>query len=328
MERLKSKKLLIIGGSGFFGKSILDAFQRNLLDPWDIGHVFAMARNPETLQAHFSQLLNHKVTLIKNDIAFASDIPEVDYVIHAAASSDARNYLTSPLEERSNIIAGTLNYCYLAKKFHKKTKIVYVSSGAVYGSQPDNIDKIPENFAFLDADHLPHSKKDYAYAKRDSEKVIISLGLHNNLNVSIARCFAFVGPWLPLDQHFAIGNFIQDGLHNRKIKVNTTQKVYRSYMYADDLVEWLMTIAEKSNSFCPIYNVGSDQEILINDLASKIGNLFNQEVNDMPFTTNYIDRYIPDISKAKKELNLNLKYDLIHGIKTTVEAIKSRPLND
>jgi nucleoside-diphosphate-sugar epimerase len=322
MERLKSKKLLIIGGSGFFGKSILDAFQRNLLDPWDIGHVFAMARNPEILQADSSQLLNHKVTLIKNDIALATDIPVVDYVIHAAASSDARNYLTSPLEERLNIISGTLNYCYLAKKFHKKTKIVYVSSGAVYGSQPDNIDKIPEDFNFLDADHLPYSKRDYAYAKRDSEKAIICLGSENSLDVSIARCFTFVGHWLSLNQHFAIGNFINDGLHNRKIKVNTTQKVYRSYMYADDLVEWLMTIAEKSNPSSPIYNVGSDQEILINDLALKIGNLFNQEVDCGPFTSDYIDRYIPDISKAKKELNLNLEYDLMRTIITSVERIR------
>ncbi|CAM8358716.1 NAD-dependent epimerase/dehydratase family protein [Candidatus Methylopumilus planktonicus] len=315
--------LLVIGGSGFFGKSILDAFQRNLLDLWGIDSLIIMARHPEELQKNHSQLITSKVKLLKGDITSINELPFANYVIHAAASTDARNYLTSPLEERSNIIAGTLNYCDLAKKFHKKTKIVYVSSGAVYGSQPNNIDRIPEDFNFLDADQLPDSKRDYAYAKRDSEKAIIALGSENSLDVSIARCFAFVGHWLPLNQHFAIGNFINDGLHNRKIKVNTTQKVYRSYMYADDLVEWLMTIAEKSNPSCPIYNVGSDQEILINDLALKIGNLFNQEVDCGPFTSDYIDRYIPDISKAKKELNLNLEYDLIRTIITSVERIRS-----
>ena len=314
--------LLIIGGSGFFGKSILDAFQRKLLDPWAIENIVIMARHPEELQTNYPQLVTKNITLIKGDISSVNELPSADYVIHAAASTDARHYIERPIEERSNIIAGTLNYCYLAKKFHKKTKIVYISSGAVYGSQPVNIDKIPEDFYFLDAYQLPNSKRDYAFAKRDSEKAIIGLGSENSLNVSIARCFAFVGSWLPLDQHFAIGNFINDGLHNRKIQVNTKQKVYRSYMYADDLVEWLMAIADKSNPFCPTYNVGSDQEILINDLALKIGNLFNQEVDDGPFTSDYIDRYIPDTSKALRELGLNLKYDLEDAIAITVKKLQ------
>jgi nucleoside-diphosphate-sugar epimerase len=313
--------LLVIGGTGFFGKSILDFFQRNLLEKWEVDNLIIMARNPDELQKNHSQLITSKVKLLKGDIATINELPFADYVIHTAASTDARNYHLAPLKERFNIIRGTLNYCELAKKFHQKSKIVYVSSGAVYGPQPHDLEKIPENFIFLDADQLHENKRDYAYAKRDSEKAIIDLGL-SGLNVSIARCFAFVGHWLPLNQHFAIGNFINDGLHNRKIKVNTTHKVYRSYMYADDLVEWLMTIAEKSNASCPIYNVGSDQEILINDLALKIGNLFNQEVDYEPFTSDYIDRYIPDISKAKKELNLNLEYDLIRTIITSVERIR------
>ena len=282
-----------------------------------------MARNIADFKKRYPLLLNRKISFLEGDIAFARDLPYADYIVHAAASSDARNYLASPVNERSNIIAGTLNYCDLAKKFHQKSKIVYVSSGAVYGPQPCDLEKISEDFVFLEAGQLPENKRDYAYAKRDSEKVIYGIG-NDGLNVSIARCFAFLGPWLPLDQHFAIGNFINDGLHGRKILVKADRIVYRSYMYADDLVEWLMTIAEKSNASCPIYNVGSDQEILINDLALKIGNLFNQEVDDGPFTSNYIDRYMPDISKAKKELNLNLKFDLMRMITTTVDTIKSR----
>lgn len=209
--------LLVIGGSGFFGKSILDAFQRKLLDPWAIENVFIMARHPEELQKNYPQLVTKNITLIKGDISSINELPSADYVIHAAASTDARHYLERPLEERSNIISGTLNYCKISKKFHQKAKIVYVSSGAVYGMQPSNLNKIPEIFDFLDADQLPLNKRGYAYAKRDSEEAFITLGL-DALNVSIARCFAFVGPWLPLDQHFAIGNFINDGLNNRNNK--------------------------------------------------------------------------------------------------------------
>jgi dTDP-glucose 4,6-dehydratase len=318
--------LLVIGGTGFFGKSILDAFQRNLLEPWDIDCLIIMSRHLEALQKNNSQLITGRVKLLKGDIATINELPFADYVIHAAASTDARNYHLTPLKERSNIIRGTLNYCELAKKFHQKSKIVYVSSGAVYGPQPHDLEKIPENFIFLDADQLHENKRDYAYAKRDSEKAIIDLGLSGS-NVSIARCFAFIGPWLPLDQHFAIGNFINDGLNNRKIKVTAKHKVYRSYMYADDLVEWLMKMSEKSNPSCPIYNVGSDQEILMNNLAFKIGNFFHQETDMLPHSSDDVDIYIPDISRAMKDLKLHLKYNLDEAISSTVESIKKNLAN-
>jgi dTDP-glucose 4,6-dehydratase len=315
--------LLVIGGSGFFGKSILDAFQRNLLDSWDIDSLMIMARHPEELKNHHSQLITSKVKLLKGDIVSVNELPFADYVIHAAASTDARNYNLAPLKERSNIIRGTLNYCELAKKFNQKSKIVYVSSGAVYGTQPYDLEKIPEDFYFLDAEQLPESKRDYAYAKRDSEKAINDLGNYG-LDVSIARCFAFLGPWLPLDQHFAIGNFINDGLNNRKIKVTAKHKVFRSYMYADDLVEWLMKISEKSNPSCPIYNVGSDQSILIDELSQKISSIFGQNAPMYSHESDYIDRYVPNIDKAKNELNLKNKYHLDDAIKLTIKLLKQR----
>ena len=318
--------LLVIGGTGFFGKSILDAFQRNILNPWSIDTVTIFARRPEEFHEKYSKLITKRVKFIKGDICSISELPSADFVIHAAASTDASNYDLAPLKERSNIIRGSLNYCDLAKKFHQKAKIVYVSSGAVYGIQPPSLKKIPENFQFLDADKLPVIKRGYSYAKRDSEEAFITLGL-DTINVSIARCFAFIGPWLPLDQHFAIGNFINDGLNNRKIKVIAKSKVYRSYMYADDLVEWLMTIADKSNPSCPIYNVGSDQEILINDLASKIGDFFHQETDMLPHSSDDVDIYIPDISRAMKDLKLHLKYNLDEAISSTVESIKKNLAN-
>jgi nucleoside-diphosphate-sugar epimerase len=315
--------LLVIGGSGFFGKSILESFQRNLLESWDIDSLIIMARHPEELTKNHSQLITSKVKLLKGDISSINELPFADYVIHAAASTDARNYHLAPLKERSNIIRGTLNYCELAKKFNQKSKIVYVSSGAVYGTQPYNLEKIPEDFVFLDAEQLPESKRDYAYAKRDSEKAINDLGNYG-LDVSIARCFTFLGPWLPLDQHFAIGNFINDGLNFRPININAKHKVYRSYMFADDLVEWLMTIAEKSRTSSPVYNVGSDQSILINELAQKISSIFGQNAPMYSHESDYIDRYVPNIDKAKNELNLKNKYHLDDAIKLTIKLLKQR----
>lgn len=314
-------KLLVIGGTGFFGKSILDGFQRNLLKKWDIENLIIMARNTEELQKNNSELIGSNVQLIKGDIATINKIPFADFVIHAAASTDPRNYLAAPLKERANIISGTLNYCALAKKFHKKSKIIYISSGAVYGTQPYKLNKIDENFLFQDINNVPGNKKDYTIAKQDSEKAILSLG-RQGLNVSIARCFAFVGQWLPLDQHFAIGNFIRDGLLKQDIRIHATHRVYRSYMYADDLVEWLMTIANHSSIFCPIYNVGSDQEILLDQLADKVGLYFGQNVNKQNYLDEFVERYIPSVDKAKNELNLKIKFTLEKAIETTIQLIE------
>lgn len=315
------KTLLVIGGTGFFGKSILDAFGRGLLAPWNVTHVIAMSRHADALLKTAPQLVNKNVTLLSADITTMDSLPFADYVIHAAASTDVRDYTTQPEQERLNIQAGTYHYCDLAKQFHAKSKIVYVSSGAVYGVQPQDVDKLDEYFVPHDLQNMDAAKQDYAAAKRDAELAIIQLGT-DGLNVSIARCFAFVGCWLPRNQHFAIGNFIDDILNRRPITVKARHKVYRSYMYADDLVEWLMTIVDHASPECPVYNVGSDQAILIEDLAIELSKKYSVRAEVPLITDAKIDRYIPSIAKAKSKLGLHLKYDLMTSVRETMKQIE------
>ena len=313
--------LLIIGGTGFFGKSILDCFQRGMLKPWSIDHVVAMSRNAERLKEEAPSLLSSDVELLSADIAKTDYLPQADFVIHAAASSDARDYLKGTPEERKNILAGVLNYCKLARIFHQKSKILYVSSGAVYGTQPLELEMISESYQFLDPEDIPEGKRDYACAKRDAEKVFVELG-ESGLNVSVARCFAFVGPWLPLDQHFAIGNFIADGLSGRNINVKANHRVYRSYMHADDLVEWLMAIASASSSKCPVWNVGSEENILIDELAHVVGRYCDVTNAKSNYLIDKIDRYVPSTENARRDLGVVIKLNLSTAISKTIEAIK------
>ena len=310
------KTLLVIGGSGFFGKSILDAFSRNLLAPWHVGKVIVMSRNAMTLLKDAAVLVGQNVELYSADITNTESLPFADYVIHAAASTNVRNYLSSPEDEKKNIQAGTYHFCDLAKIHHVNSKVVYVSSGAAYGIQPSFLDGIDESFVG-DPSKMAPGKLDYAVAKQDAESAIIDLG-RAGLNVSIARCFAFVGEYLPRDQHFAIGNFIDDVINKRPIVVKANYKVYRSYMYADDLVEWLMTIADHASPNCPIYNVGSDQAILVTDLAKLLADTYHVPAEIPLIADSKIDRYIPSIKKAKNELGLILKYSLTESINETI----------
>ena len=305
--------LLIIGGTGFFGRSILDAYSRGLLSAWSIEKIIVISRNANKLTSTNPELINDNVELLDVDITSVDTLPFADYVIHAAASSDASRYTSQSDIEKRNIIQGTLNYCRLATRFHKDSMIVFTSSGAVYGYQPEYVKYLTEDMAFGDIENLDEVKKSYAYAKRDSEFSMQELG-RVGLNVSIARCFSFIGKYLPKDQHFAIGNFIADGIAGRDINIKADRKVYRSYMYADDLVRWLMTLAENANPKCPIYNVASDEEVEIKELADIVANIFNVGVQSLENNATHIDRYIPSVGKANNELGLCSDYELNEAI--------------
>lgn len=313
-------RLMVIGGSGFFGKSILDAYRRGIFSPWAINSLTLMARNASSLKNTHPHLLDESITLVDEDISTCQYLPNADFVIHAAASTDASNYISKPLQEKNNILLAVLNYCRLAQEFHRNSKIIYCSSGAVYGHQPSIINQLSESADFGDVEEMSLGKRDYASAKRDAETQFLRLGLAG-LDVSIARCFSFIGPHLPLDQHFAIGNFIWNGLQNESIIVNAKSAVYRSYLHADDLVQWLMKIGQVASNKCPIFNVGSDEVISIQDLSIKIAAYFQVNLQ-LPLIENaLVDRYVPSIEKAQK-IGCRVELKLDQAIEKTVASLR------
>lgn len=314
-------KLLVIGGTGFFGKSILDSFLCQQLESWNISEVMVLSRHASTLKQTHPHLLNKSVRLIDADIATCTSLPFADYVIHAAASSDASRYLSQPIAEQENILAATVNYRNLANVFHRESKIVYASSGAIYGQQDSDQLGLNEGDALKPVDSLPEGKRNYAAAKRDSEDIVKSIG-NSGIDVSIARCFAFIGPYLPRDQHFAIGNFVANGLAGQDIEIRASYPVYRSYMFADDLVKWLMTIAHNSNNSCPIYNVGSGQGVELKELGLLMAKYFRVKSKASHSNTKFIDRYVPSIDLAHQNLGLSIQWGLMDSIAETVKRIE------
>ena len=140
--------LLVIGGTGFFGKSILDYFNRGNLDKFGIEQIYIMSRNATKFPKEYPKLLTNiksKVIFLSEDISKVNELPKVDFIIHAAASTNAQNYINSPKIERDNIINSTLNFCKLVPKFCSDTKIIFTSSGAVYGAQNTEISHIIED---------------------------------------------------------------------------------------------------------------------------------------------------------------------------------------
>ena len=297
--------LLVIGGTGFFGKSILDLFQQGKLAYYGISKIIIGARRIDSFFYEYPELINKNVELLKIDINTCDILPHADFVIHAATSSEASNYFDL-YANQIKIEKSITNYCRLAKIYHRFSKIVYCSSGAVYGQQSMHVEKLTEENLYGEFNDKFEYKKNYSKIKIAAEKAILDLS-NDGLNVSIARCFSFYGKYLPRDQHFAYGNFISAAEKGDPIIVTATHPVIRSYMNADDMVHALIRISLESNIKENIYNVGSSNPIEIRDLAKKIALEYNVNVvipNE--FIEENIDRYIPDTKRLDK---INEKYN-------------------
>lgn len=293
---MKLAKLLILGGTGFFGKSILDLFIRGGFDVYGIKEVIVAARKIDSFWLEYPELKSEKVYLTQVDLTKTTQLPHAEFVIHAATSTDARDYIADSVGQRSNIERTTENFCSLATRFLNGSKIVYCSSGAVYGKQPMDVPAMKEELPFQDVTGLVKHKQDYALGKRKAEIQIQNLG-KLGLNVSIARCFAFYGKYLPKDQHFAYGNFIACAEKGEPIMVMADHKVVRTYMNADDLAHSLIRVAFDSRPECPIYNIGGAEPIEIRELAEKIGKKYGVPVLKNPIQNQDADLYVPDVSK-------------------------------
>ena len=214
------------------------------------------------------------------------------------------------------ITAGTRRILDFAKT-QPLESFLLTSSGAVYGKQPADVSHVKENEGFFIDVNNPVSA--YAEGKREAELYCSIYHQQYNLPVKIARCFAFVGPYLPLNKHFAIGNFILNGLNNEDIIIKGNGSPYRSYLYAADLTIWLWVILLKGKENVP-YNVGSDLSINIKDTAKVVARSFSNSIKyqilGKPDNTS-IQRYVPDISRTYKELGLQVEISLDEAIKRT-----------
>jgi len=268
------KTLTIIGGSGFLGKSIIDYAQKKGLSKWQINKIICISRRKIYLKNRNS----FKVKYITGDISKLKKLYPADYIMYAVNSDSSKKNLSA-----------IKNFSLLLEKLPKKTKILFTSSGAVYG----NI----------------KSKKKYAKNKLILENIFKSYG-KKGYQVSIARLFTFIGNRILNDKKYAISDFINSGFYKKKIVLKSRNKVYRSYMHSDDMTRWLITILISSNVKCPIYNVGSDESISLQNLAKIIGKIFKKPVEIKKTNNKKIERYVPSIKKARKELNLKINYKL------------------
>ena len=226
-----------------------------------------MSRNPGTLGKKAAHLAADPAISFHAADVRHGDFPqgEFSHVIHAATDASARLNSEAPLVMFDTIVEGTRRALQFSVA-NTVTRFLFISSGAVYGTQPPHLTHASESFEG-GPDPLDRANA-YAEGKRAAE-LLCALAASPRLETTVARCFAFVGPYMPLDVHFAIGNFISHALAGGPIQVKGDGSPVRSYLYASDLAVWLWTILFKGRSG-RAYNVGSEDALNIAAFAHEV----------------------------------------------------------
>lgn len=319
---LAGRTVFVTGGTGFFGYwmlSLADLLQQRGVDL----RVRLLSRNPAAFEATSTFFARQAwVSCVRGDVKSFADASPADLLIHAATDTDAAAH-RDPLAIMDNILLGTRHTLAHAVA-SGVSRVLYVSSGAVYGVQPADMEQLPESASC--ACDATHPDSAYGSAKRGAEQWCVQFGLAHGIAIPIARCFAFVGAGLPLNGHFAIGNFIDDALAGRPIRVNGDGTPLRSYLYGADLAIWLLKILLQG-AHGQAYNVGSDRAISIRELAETVRDALSPEqavhiTRSAPDNT-LRSRYIPAIGRARSELGLDVWTPLDQAIRLT--AISATP---
>jgi dTDP-glucose 4,6-dehydratase len=315
-QELRGHRILITGATGFFGCWLLESFawanHRLHLN----AHAVGLSRHPTVLAQKAPHLaIDSSITLQAADVR-CGEFPDgpFSHVIHAATDASAALNRNDPLLMFDTIVTGTRRTLETTAANHG-SKFLFLSSGAVYGTQPAQLTHISESFGG-GPDPLDPSNA-YAEGKRAAE---LLCAMSSHTEVKIARCFAFLGPYMRLDAHFAIGNFISDRLHRRPIQVQGDGGPLRSYLYASDLMVWLWTILFKGQPR-RAYNVGSEEALSIAAVASEVNAALppaaNIQIASTPKPGAQVHRYVPNTARACEELGLAADVPLREAIRRT-----------
>ncbi len=309
--RYAGSRVFVTGGTGLIGSWLISALQAaNDLHDANI-QIVALARNPDSAKGKLPTIFERAdVSLLAGDICTLSgQIGKMDLCIHAAADvGDPRN-AQRPIEVFDSIVNGTRKVLEFAKSNGVK-RFLLTSSGAIYGAQPVNLERMDEHYGGSPDLHTPAAS--YGNSKRIAEWLSSAYSAKDDpliMQTTIARIFAVIGPGIPLNGPFAAGNFIADALTCRSVQVQSDGRTIRSYMYIADVCVWLLHILGFGTPN-RAYNVGSEESISVGTLANRISliaqsNLAVELLNAPNPNGPKPARYVPDTNRARSELSLD-----------------------
>ncbi len=324
-EEMRGGRLFITGGTGFFGCWLLETFT-NAVDRLGLSaSAVVLTRNPAAFARKALHLAAHRAVRLHQGDVRDFDFPSGDFshVIHAATESSTTLNADDPGTMLDTILSGTRRVLDFARQARVR-KLLLTSSGAIYGRQPPELTHVPEEYP--GGPDPCDVRSAYAEGKRIAELLCALESQRTGLECKIARCFAFIGPHLPLDAHFAMGNFLRDALVGEPIRVRGDGTPYRSYLYAADLAVWLWTILFRGRSG-RAYNVGSGQGFPLIEIARQVAAACQPQlpvsVARRPEPGKLPECYVPCIKRSTEELGLEESINLDAAIHRTLRWHRS-----
>jgi nucleoside-diphosphate-sugar epimerase len=315
---LQGARIFITGGTGLIGRWWLEAMRQADVQLRLGLRATILSRDPRAFARKAPHLANYaSFELVQGDVRdFESPTGAFSHVIHAATDASAELNARDPRRMFDTVVKGTRRALDFALEKHP-VRTVYLSSGAVYGRQPWDLDLVPETFT--GAPDCTDAGATYAEAKRAAEMLCAIYAKQFGLDIVTARIFALLGPHLTLDIHFAAGNFIRDAMAGRPVIVRSSGEACRSYLYLSELIIWLTRIMVGAAAGS-VYNVGSEEWVSIRDLAARTAQLLARgefEIRGESDPGWNPGRYAPDTSRIRRDLGVDAKVGLDEAILRT-----------
>jgi len=327
-EDVRGQRIFITGGTGFFGCWLLESFVHANDSLALNAQATVLTRRPDLFRERVRHLgCDPSVDLWEGDVrSFRFPKGTFSHVIHAAAESSTGQNEADPLAMLETLVDGTRRSLEFAIACGAR-RFLLSSSGAVYGAQPADLSHVPEDFA--GGPDSADRRSAYAEGKRAAETLCAVYAHRYGLHTAIARGFAFIGPYLPTDAHFAAGNFIRDAMDGGPIRVNGDGTPFRSYLYGADLAIWLWTILLRAPVARP-YNVGSADAVTVEALAGMVAASARPParvaIARRPGAGARAHRYVPDIRRAEVDLGLRPLVSLPDAIDRTLAWHSNRTI--
>lgn len=305
-------KALITGGAGFIGSHLAEYLIRRgdhvaILDDLSTGRL----ENISALQGH--PRFQCRIGSVTDERTVAEMVEEAEIVYHLAAAVGVFLVVKSPVRTIETNVLGT--EIVLRQAAAHRTKIILVSTSEVYGKSR----KVP----YSEGDDLllgPPTKGRWSYAcsKALEEFLALAYWREKKLPVVIVRPFNVVGPRQTGQYGMVLPRFIAQALQGGPITVYGTGNQTRSFAHVSDVVEALVCLSEHPDAVGEIYNIGSDHEISIKELAQRVVELAKTraQIQFIPYSEAYaegfedLERRVPDLSKIRAAIGYHPKVSL------------------
>ncbi|BBO99467.1 NAD-dependent epimerase/dehydratase family protein [Sulfuriferula nivalis] len=323
-ENFRGVSIFVTGGTGLFGRWLLESllYANRQLDLRL--KITVLTRNEQAFRLKAPHLaLDAAVDFVVGDVRdFTFLAQHYDYLIHGATTSADETFRgEEALQKFDTLVTGTRHVLEFAAQCGVK-KMLFLSSGCVYGGVGE-----PVTETYAGAPNTTNPDTALGQAKRAAEFLSACYAQKYGWELVVARCFSFVGPLLPLDIHYAIGNFIGQAVRGESVVVKGDGTPIRSYLYMADLVVWLLTLLSHGRNG-EIYNVGSDQSISIRELANLVQGIICPDkpvivMSEPAYSVGNEVRnvYVPNVTKARNELGLDVWTDLEAAVRLTAASV-------